>query len=115
MLKQAVLVLALCAAMLAQTATEAPSPTQDTSAQAPLATSGDSVQRMQTELNQLEGMLNNMATEVGLVRDTNLQILLTTNVQMWSTLIHNMRLQLNEIERRRGTSVSPTAPIPKKP
>ena len=112
MLKQLMLVLALCSTVPAQTGSEARPPSQDVALQATPAASGDSAERMRAELNQLEGMLNNMATEVGLIRDPNLQMLLTTNVQMWSTLIHNMRLQLNEMEGRRGTS--PSASPPKK-
>ncbi len=54
---------------------------------------------MQVDLDQMESMVNNMAAQVGFIHDTNMSILLNTNVRLWSVLIHDLRLQLQEQQR----------------
>ncbi len=56
--------------------------------------------QMRADLNQMESLLNNMSSEVTFLRDQNLQILLNTNVRMWTILIRDLRLQLDEQEKR---------------
>jgi hypothetical protein len=54
--------------------------------------------------------MNNMQSEINFLRDQNLQILLNTNVRMWTILIRDLRRQLDEEQRR---SPAPThAPGP---
>ena len=43
---------------------------------------------MRADLNQMESLMNNMQSEINFLRDQNFQILLNTNVQMWTTA-HN--------------------------
>ncbi len=56
---------------------------------------------MRADLNQMESLMNNMQSEINFLRDQNLQILLTTNVRMWTILIRDLRMQLNDEEQRR--------------
>ena len=74
----------------AQPGTPAPAPST-----APL----DTTRQMQLDLDQMEGLLNNMAAQVNFIRDTNMSILLNTNVRLWSVLIRDLRLQLQEQQR----------------
>src|SRR5579885_2520974 len=59
----------------------------------------DPARQMEVDLNQMESLVNNMAAQVGFIRDTNMSILLNTNVRLWSVLIHDLRLQLQEQQR----------------
>ncbi len=85
-----------------QTAAE-PAATQAPGAGASQAASNPSAQ-MRADLNQMESLLNNMSSEVTFLRDQNLQILLNTNVRMWTILIRDLRLQLDQQEKREQTS-----------
>ena len=40
--------------------------------------------------------MNNMQSEINLLRDQNLQILLNTNVRLWTIPIRDLRRQLDE-------------------
>ena len=80
---------------------EAPS----TSALAP-----ERVQQMRADLNQMESLMNNMTSEINFLRDQNLQILLNTNVRMWTILIRDLRLQLDEEEQKRSLESKPAKP-----
>ena len=87
--------------------TQAPAqlPAGDTTSSAPPV---DAARRMELDLNQMESLLNNMAAQVSFIRDTNMSILLNTNVQLWSVLIRDLRLQLQE--QQRGGTKSPGSP-----
>ena len=75
----------------------------------PTATpSGDATQQMRDDLNQMESLMNNMQSEINFLRDQNLQILLTTNVRMWTILIRDLRRQLDD-EQLRGVNPPPAA------
>ena|SRR5215469_13130987 len=67
---------------------------------APSAHSSDRVEQMRADLNQMESLMNNMQSEINFLRDQNLQILLNTNVRMWTILIRDLRRQLDEEQRR---------------
>ena len=68
----------------------------------------DDLAQMRTDLNQMEGLLNNMSSEITFLRDQNLQILLNSNARMWTILIRDLRLQINREEQRRaGNPASP--------
>ena len=101
MLKRSIVIAVLLTACI-----WAQEPAQEVSSQTALgpssqasAGSGPAVQ-MRADLNQMESLLNNMSSEVTFLRDQNLQILLNTNVRMWTILIRDLRLQLDEQERR---------------
>lgn len=49
--------------------------------------SSDRAEQMRADLNQMESLMNNMQSEINLLRDQNLQILLNTNVRLWTILI----------------------------
>jgi hypothetical protein len=68
---------------------------------------------MRADLNQMESLMNNMTSEITFLRDQNLRILLNTNVRMWTIVIRDLRAQLDEEERKRGSE--PTLPTPKSP
>ena len=70
----------------------------------------DRAQQMRADLNQMESLMGNMQSEINFLRDQNLQILLTTNVRMWTILIRDLRRQLDEEDRRSLTP--PLAPQP---
>jgi hypothetical protein len=63
------------------------------------ATTPDPAQQMQLDLDQMESLVNNMAAQVSFIRDTNMSILLNTNVRLWTVLIRDLRMQL---EQQRG-------------
>ena len=67
---------------------------------APAMQSSDRAEEMRADLNQMESLMNNMQSEINLLRDQNLQILLNTNVRMWTILIRDLRRQLDEEQRR---------------
>jgi hypothetical protein len=75
----------------------------------------DRIQQMRADLNQMESLMNNMTSEINFLRDQNLQILLNTNVRMWTILIRDLRLQLDEEEQRRELESKPPQPKPSKP
>jgi hypothetical protein len=70
--------------------------------------SADATQQMRDDLNQMESLMNNMQSEINFLRDQNLQILLTTNVRMWTILIRDLRRQLDDGQLR-GVNPPPTA------
>jgi len=66
----------------------------------------DRLQQMRADLNQMESLMNNMSSEINFLRDQNLQILLNTNVRMWTILIRDLRRQLDEEQRRSPASTN---------
>jgi hypothetical protein len=93
----------------AQTADQSPQPTP-----APKAASSevpspgpavDPARQMQLDLDQMDSLVNNMAAQVSFIRDTNMSILLNTNVRLWSVLLRDLRLQLQE--QQRGSRPAP--------
>lgn len=78
---------------------------QQASSPAPSPT--DRIAQMRADLNQMESLMGNMQSEINFLRDQNLQILLTTNVRMWTILIRDLRSQLDEEEERRSTNPPP--------
>lgn len=115
MLKQLVFVVALSVAALAQAARTAEpqslpaqgEPTQ--AAGAPVQTSTDPAAQMEIDLNQMDGLLNNMATEVSFIQNTNMQILLNTNVRLWTLLLRDLRRQVQE-QQKHGAATETTKP-----
>ena len=69
--------------------------------QQPPAVSNADLARMRTDLDRMESLLGNMSSEVEFLRDQNLQILLRTNVQMWTILIRDLRRQMDREEQQR--------------
>jgi hypothetical protein len=59
----------------------------------------DAAQQMKMDLDQMDSLLNNMATQTSFIRDTNISILLNTNVRLWSLLLRDLRLQMEEQQR----------------
>ncbi len=100
MLRKMTLLLALSANLFGQQ----PAPTP------PNPPSSNRVQQMRADLNQMESLMNNMQSEINFLRDQNLQILLNTNVRMWTILIRDLRAQLDE-EERRGPLPAPVSPV----
>ena len=96
MLTRSTLALVLFTALLSYVCgAQQPSPTQ-----APSAQSADRAEQMRADLNQMESLMNNMQSEINFLHDQNLQILLNTNVRMWTILIRDLRRQLDEEPRR---------------
>ena len=94
----------------AQTSVSAQPPSQTNAAQAAPATPSqpaDPAQQMQLDLDRMESLVNNMAAQVSFVRDTNMSILLNTNVQLWSVLIRDLRLQMQQQQRGSRPNTSP--------
>jgi hypothetical protein len=75
----------------------------------PPGEASDDLAEMRTDLNHMESLLNNMSSEITFLRDQNLQILLNSNVRMWTILIRDLRLQIDREERRRGDKITPPA------
>lgn len=75
------------------------------------APSADRIQQMRADLSQIESLMNNMQSEINFLRDQNLQILLNTNVRMWTILIRDLRRQLDDEEQRRKTEPTPAKPL----
>ena len=103
----------ICSALLvAQTSPQTGSvPPAQSSAQPPGTTqSNDELSQIRDDLNRMESLNMNMSSEIEFLHDQNLQILLRTNSQMWTTLIRDMRRQLQQEERRRST----TPAVPKR-
>jgi len=90
-------------ALLLTQAVFAQQPSQ-TQPSAPAVRSSDRAEQMRADLNQMESLMNNMQSEINLLRDQNLQILLNTNVHMWTILIRDLRRQLDEEQRRSPAS-----------
>jgi hypothetical protein len=65
----------------------------------PTAQSSDRAEQMRADLTQMESLMNNMQSQINFLRDQNLQILLNTNVQMWTILIRDLRRQLDDEQR----------------
>ena len=63
---------------------------------------------MRADLNQMESLMNNMQSEINPLRDQNLQILLNTNVRLWTILIRDC--QLDEEQRRSPGSTHAPGP-----
>jgi len=61
---------------------------------------------MRDDLNKLESLNLNMSSEIEFLRDQNLQILLRTNVQMWTIVIRDLREQVAREEQRQAVSPS---------
>ena len=102
----------VCAVQFAgaqQPPSTAPAP-QSTSAPAT-----DRIQQMRTDLNQMESLMNNMQSEINFLRDQNLQILLNTNVRMWTILIRDLRRQLDDEELRRNQESQSEKKPPSRP
>jgi hypothetical protein len=68
---------------------------------------GDDLSQMRMDLNRMEGLLGNMSSEIEFLRDQNLQILLRTNAQMWTTLIRDLRREVDREEQRRSHTEQP--------
>ena len=68
---------------------------------APPPTAGDDLAQMRTDLDRMESLLGNMSSEIEFLHDQNLQILLRTNAQMWTTLIRDLRRQVDREQRVR--------------
>lgn len=109
-----VVIVAVAVAACAQTAepkAQQPAPAQSPTGAAPQspAPRPDAGQQMKVDLDQMESLLNNMATQTSFIRDTNMSILLNTNVRLWSLLIRDLRLQVDEQQRekREAPAVSP--------
>ena len=77
---------------------------------APAVESSDRAEEMRADLNQMERLMNNMQSEINLLRDQNLQILLNTNVRMWTILIRDLRRQLDEEQPRSPASAHAPGP-----
>ena len=75
----------------------------------------DRIPQMRADLNQMESLMNNMQSEINFLRDQNLQILLNTNVRMWTILIRDLRLQLDLEQERRAHQLSSPSAKPVKP
>jgi len=83
--------------------TPAPQP-QGPQTQTGSSQANDALSQMRADLNRLESLNLNMSSEIEFLRDQNLQILLRTNSQMWTVLIHDLRRQIEREEQQRGIS-----------
>jgi len=99
-----------------QSATQPTSVAQTLVGQAPVgqaanpATTPDPARQMQLDLDQMESLVNNMAAQVSFIRDTNMSILLNTNVRLWTVLIRDLRMQLQEQQQRHAGSEKTDSP-----
>ena len=75
----------------------------------PTSSGNDELSRMRDDLNKLESLNLNMSAEIEFLRDQNLQILLRTNVQMWTIVIRDLREQVAREEQRQAGSPSQPA------
>lgn len=111
--------LVLCAVgtvAFAQSKSNDQKPQQPATAQTPqssVAPRPDPAQQMRLDLDQMESLVNNMAAQVSFIRDTNMSILLNTNVRLWTVLIRDLRLQLQE-QQRTGSSPDGKASSPQR-
>jgi hypothetical protein len=99
------------AALAQQPPPSATTPTSSASA----APAPDRIAQMRADLNQMESLMNNMQSEINFLRDQNLQILLNTNVRMWTILIRDLGRQLDDEEQRRALESVPAKPRMAKP
>ena len=60
----------------------------------------DATHQMQLDLDQMDSLVNNMAAQTSFIRDTNMSILLNTNVRLWSILIRDLRLQVDAQQKQ---------------
>ena len=65
------------------------------------ATPNDDLAQMRIDLDRMDSLLGNMSSEIEFLHDQNLQILLRTNAQMWTTLIRDLRRQVDREQRAR--------------
>jgi RecA/RadA recombinase len=91
MLRQAILMVILAAVSVAQVRNN-PEPAPAPQAAQP----ADPNRQTEQDLNHMESLLNNMAAETAFIHDTNMQILLNTNYQLWSILLRDLRMQLQQ-------------------
>jgi hypothetical protein len=103
-----IFLLLACMALASQSVTQQPPST------APAAAPTDRIAQMRADLNQMESLMGNMQSEINFLRDQNLQILLNTNVRMWTILIRDLRRQLDD-EERRSPNPPPAPPKPASP
>ena len=95
----------------AQSQRNATPPAQPAQVSPPASSSPDAeLAQMRNDLNLMESMNNNMSSEIEFLRDQNLQILLRTNARMWTTLIRDLRQQLDREERRHPLQREPASP-----
>ncbi len=116
MLRQILAVGLLSCTLAAQTSTGQPSSgTQTTAgalAQSPI-TQDNGLAQMRDDLNKMESLNMNMSSEIEFLRDQNLQILLRTNSQMWTIVIHDLRRQIEREEQERARApFQPVNPAP---
>jgi hypothetical protein len=78
-----------------------------------LSATGDDLEQMRTDLNQMEGLLNNMSSEIEFLHDQNLQILLRTNAQIWTILLRDLRKQVAREEQRARQEQPAEKSVPK--
>src|SRR5208282_2899835 len=76
-------------------------PTSSQTVGTPPAVPGGDLAQMRTDLDRMESLLGNMSSEIEFLRDQNLQILLRSNAQMWTTLIRDLRRQVDREQRDR--------------
>jgi len=107
--------LLLACIILASQFAGAQQPTSNAPAQPSSAPTTDRSQQMHADLNQMESLMNNMQSEINFLRDQNLQILLNTNVRMWTILIRDLRSQLDAEEQPCATAPAPSQPQATKP
>lgn len=106
-MRRTVVTLMLASALLGQSFAQTPAANQSASAAQSQPASTDDLAQMRDDLNKLESLNMNMSAETEFLRDQNLQILLRTNSQMWTLIIHDMRRQLEREGRRRATPACP--------
>lgn len=97
----AIMLLVACAIACAQSANQNQQPPSAPNAGGPQASSPrpDPAHQMELDLDQMDSLVNNMAAQVSFIRDTNMSILLNTNVRLWTVLIRDLRMQLQEQQK----------------
>jgi len=101
--------------LLAQQSTEtgtgkpATPSTPQNAMQQPPSQSNDDLAQMRDDLNKMESLNMNMSSEIEFLHDQNLQILLRTNSQMWTILIHDLRRQIQLEEQHKALAPPPTS------
>jgi hypothetical protein len=116
-MRQVVFLLLFSSALLAQSvppesarqSADAPVAAEKGTSQQPSPATDDHLARMRDDLAKLESLNLNMSTEIEFLRDQNLQILLRTNVQMWTILLRDLRGQIDGEEQRRAGPQAPEA------